>query len=506
MRLRGVRLVDLSLAGSLPAPTGLTPGRSLPSVSGPIVDIEIRNGRIAEVSSGSRWNGTWVLPGLWDHHVHMTEWARRSHRLDLSPCTSPREVLDHVAAAAASQEFGTDRLVGTGLWHSRWDTPFNTPGGPLRADLDAVTGDLPTVLISADLHSAWFNTAAAHRFGLTTGPAALASGLVAEEEWFARMPEVGRIGDDVDDAWVGEAATRAASRGVVGIVDFEFQDTVAAWRRRVASGFSTLRVGAAVWPEHLDSAISSGYRTGAAILGEADPAELVTMGPLKIISDGSLNTRTAWCHDPYPDGSVGAANLAPAELRELMARAHSAGIESAIHAIGDRANSTALDAFEAVGAQGSIEHAQLLSDGDVPRFRRLGIRASVQPAHLIDDRDTAESLWAGRTGRAYRFAELHRAGVELTFGSDAPVAPLDPWLALRAACARTGDTRPAWHGEQILDRAAALRASVAAPAVVPGGPADLIVLGADPLSVPAGDLTETPVLQTICAGAVTHEA
>src|SRR5699024_5101824 len=161
-----------------------------------------------------------------------------------------------------------------------------------------------------------------------------------------------------------------------------------------------------------------------------------------IISDGSLNTRTAWCEHPCPDGSLGAPNLAEEELRDLMQRAHAGGIRSAIHAIGDRAASAALAAFRATGVSGSIEHTQLLRDEDVHAFTELGVVASVQPAHLLDDRDTAEALWPGRTHRAYRFDDLARAGALLHFGSDAPVAPLDPWLAIRAACTRTADPAP----------------------------------------------------------------
>ena len=147
----------------------------------------------------------------------------------------------------------------------------------------------------------------------------------------------------------------------------------------------------------------------------------------------------------------------------------------------------------------------MLRDEDVHAFTELGVVASVQPAHLLDDRDTAESLWSGRTHRAYRFAELARAGARLHFGSDAPVAPLDPWLAIRAACTRTADRRPAWHAEQILHRLVALRASVAVPSLNERSPADLVVLDADPLTFPAEDLREIPVRQTLCAGKVTFE-
>ncbi len=493
MRLRGVRLLDL---GSPRGSKRTSPQR------GPAVDIHIEGGLIAEITPASSWRGGWAMPGLWDHHVHMTEWARTSHRLDLSSCASPAQTLEMVRAAIrrGGPMVAAGSLVGTGLWHSRWAHPFGQPGAPSQADLDAATGDIPTVLISGDLHSAWFNSAAARLHGLPLESSA--SGLVSEEPWFAVMPDIAEDDPAISDSWVRESAARAAARGVVGIVDFDFSDNIAAWRRRAAAGFTQLRVRAAVWPEQLDEAIAAGHRSGDPLT----PGGLVEMGALKIISDGSLNTQTAWCLDPYPDGSYGAPNLDPGELRRLMAKAHSAGLHSAIHAIGDRANASALAAFAATGARGSVEHAQLLHPGDVERLRELGVSASVQPAHLLDDRDTANHLWAGRTARAYPLAELHRGGVELRFGSDAPVAPLDPWLAVQAACTRTGDERPAWHGEQILERRAAVRACVGAPLLTVGGPADIAVLGVNPLEIPADELQEIPVLQTICAGRVTHEA
>lgn len=481
MRLRGVRPVPLISSSSTP------------------VDITITGGLITEISPAASWSGTWVMPGLWDHHVHMTEWARAARRLDLG-ATTQADVLDVVRRAARAHDRRTSgpTLIGTRLWHARWPVPFGAPGAHTQADLDAVTGSLPTVLISADLHSAWLNSAAVATFGVYTPD----SGLLTEDDWFALMPRLAAEDVLLTDQWVAEAAHEAAARGVTGIIDFEFQDTLNTWRRRIAAGFSALRVQASVWPEHLDAAITAGLRTGDAVL----PGGLLTMGRLKIIFDGSLNTRTAWCHDPYPDGSHGEANLTEESLATLMARAHAAGIESAIHAIGDRANSAALDAFARTDALGRIEHAQLLTPADVIRFAGLGIGASAQPAHLLDDRDTAEMLWHGRTDRAYVFAELLRVGAVLEFGSDAPVAPLDPWLAVRAATTRTADDRPAWHPEQLIERAAALRASVATAHIEVGMPADLVVLGADPLSIPAAELQQIPVLQTICAGRVTHEA
>jgi predicted amidohydrolase YtcJ len=216
------------------------------------------------------------------------------------------------------------------------------------------------------------------------------------------------------------------------------------------------------------------------------------MGPLKIISDGSLNTRTAWCCDPYAEKAVlgfpeGQPNQTPDELRRLLRRATEHGLDVAVHAIGDRAVTEALAAFADTGARGGIEHVQLTTRDDVRRMADLGVRASVQPAHLIDDRDVTERLWPGRAERCFPLRWMLDDGVEVVLGSDAPVSALDPWLAVAAAVHRSGDKREPWHPEQSITPREALAASTDGwGTVAVGHPGDLVLLAADPLDR-AGD-------------------
>jgi predicted amidohydrolase YtcJ len=177
----------------------------------------------------------------------------------------------------------------------------------------------------------------------------------------------------------------------------------------------------------------------------------------------------------------------------------------------DRANSLALQAFAATGAHGSIEHAQLIDRSDLARFAALGVTASVQPEHALDDRDVADHHWAGRTDRAFVLRSLLDAGARLAFGSDAPVAPLDPWVAIAAASARTRDDRPPWHPEQAITVAEAVAASTGAGAVrgdrariEVGAVADLAVLDSDPYTCSAAALRALPVAGTLLGGEWTH--
>jgi predicted amidohydrolase YtcJ len=441
--------------------------------------------------------GRWLGPGLWDSHAHLDQWALVRRRLDVGGAASAAEAAALVGARLReAPPAAGEPLVGYGFRDALW------PDEPHRALLDAVSGDVPVVLVSADLHSAWLDSAAL----AVHGHGGHVTGLLREQDAFAVSTAVSAVSDTVLDGWVGDAVVAAAARGVVGVVDLEMSFSLDRWARRVRGGVDQLRVRCGVYPHDLEAAVERGLRTGDVVPGTRG---LVSVGPAKIITDGSLNTRTAWCHDPYPGlsgpGATGVASYDQGDLVAWMRRASSAGLVPAVHAIGDRAAERALDAFEEVGCRGSVEHAQLLDDSDVARFARLGVVASVQPEHAMDDRDVADALWSGRTDRAFALASLVAAGVELRLGSDAPVAPLDPWVTMAAAVSRSRDGRAAWHPEQRIGARAALLASVDGQGLVRAGRvADLVVTEADPLA--ADDLRGFPVAATLVGGRFTHRA
>ncbi|SDI81235.1 hypothetical protein SAMN05444157_0273 [Frankineae bacterium MT45] len=472
------------------------------------MDLLIRDGVIEQIGAdlyssaeSIDLDGRFVLPGLWDHHVHFDQWAQVSRRLDVSSADSAARavalVADRLRTRSDSSSEADELLVGYGFRDALW------PDSPHRDALDAVSGATPVVLVSGDLHCAWGNSAALARFGLGEHP----TGLLLESEAMAIYGELGQVEEAVLDQWAAEAADRAASRGVVGVLDLEAPWSLDAWTRRVGNGLRSLRVACGVWTPKLDEAIARRLQTGDVI---SDTEGLVSMGPLKVITDGSLNTRTAYCHRPYPgleDGEnpYGLLVVDPSELTELMSRAARAGIESAIHAIGDRANSVALQAFADSGARGSIEHAQLLTRPDLARFAELSLVASVQPEHAMDDRDVADRYWAGRTDRAFMLRSLLDAGAMLALGSDAPVAPLDPWISIAAAVSHSRDGRSSWHPEQEITFDEALDASTAGP-VVEGAPADLVIVEVDAWSASAEELRHLPVAATVLDGRFTHDA
>ena len=145
------------------------------------------------------------------------------------------------------------------------------------------------------------------------------------------------------------------------------------------------------------------------------------------------------------------------------------------------------------------------------RTAALGVTASMQPHHLVADRDTAERVWADRTDRLYLARSLVDAGATLALGSDAPVSPPDPWLTMATAVHRSGDDRPGWHPAESLTPREALAASVDGRRLRVGDRGDLVVLGADPLwegdpAATHAHLLAMPVRATVCAGRITHRA
>lgn len=473
-------------------------------LGGPVTGLRIERGVVAEIGPARPEagvevvdaGGRTVLPGLWDAHVHMTQWASTRRRIDVSGATSAAQAADIVAAA--NGDGSSNLLFAYGFRDALWSDR------PDKALLESAIPGQPVLLLSNDLHAVWLSPAALALVGRPDHP----TGVFREGEAREVKAALPRATDAAVDTWVADAAREAASRGVTGLMDFEVADNIGAWVRRFAEHDVAVRVTCTVYPQHLDDAIAAGLRTGDVVPGTRGR---LTMGPVKIILDGSLNTRTALCADPYPglDAGPEAHGLQLTEtdeLLEIMSRATAHGIEPAVHAIGDEANRIALDAFERVGCGGRIEHAQLLRDEDVPRLARLGVVAGVQPAHVTGDRDVADRIWAGRTGRSFRYADLAAAGVRMEIGSDAPVTALDPWLGIAAAVSRDDPVRgDSWHPEQAIGVGEAVAAACAGRrSLAVGDPADLVLVDADPTEVPAAELHAIPVAATMLGGRWTY--
>lgn len=467
------------------------------------VDLVLEDGRIADIAPTGALRahgevldaeGAWAVPGLWDNHVHTVQWALATERLPLGSAGSAAEAA-HLMSAAP--ELPDGRRVGAGFRDALW------PDRPSLELLDTATGEAPTYLINADVHSVWLNSSALAREGFRS-----VDGMLRETDAFEISRRLNAADPVHSDRAVQSAGERAAARGITGVVDFDMAWNADAWLRRVEAGFAEHRVEFAMYPFDLDRAIAAGLRSGDLHEDPTAPVAargLVRVGSLKVITDGSLGTRTAACSHAYPGDpeNFGMLTVPPEVLIDLLTRATGGGLAVAVHAIGDRATTSALDAFTVAGAVGTIEHAQLVRHADLARFARLGVVASVQPQHALDDRDLVATHWPEQTAISYPLASLRNAGAELRFGSDAPVAELDPWKAMSAAVARTDDERAPWHPEEAVSVDQAIAASVRT-SLRPGEPADIVICGHDPHAVPANRLRDMPVSATLLAGRVTH--
>lgn len=507
-----------------------------------IVDVTIQDGMIASVQPSSNEDkqnrgellpesnytaaytetinagGRWVIPGLWDGHTHFTQWASTFGRLDLLRAGSAHEAMTMLREYLEERRESMGGLepdsivVGMRFRHSLWADSEQ----PTLAMIDEAAGGQPVALSSADMHCGWVNSAAAERLGVHVGE----SGLVGELEWFDAYCKLDDANGKEQRRLVKAAEKDAASKGVVGICDYEMADTIAQWTSRFEHGINRLRVRVGVYPERLESVIEEGWHGGDEIPGSNGLAKVTT---LKLISDGSLNTRSAYCSRPYSGVNPptrGVLSYTPDEIERYMTLAHEHGFDVACHAIGDEANSVVLDAFEHTGATGAIEHAQLLKARDIPRLAANGLTASIQPQHAVDDRDVVPRYWGEMIAQSkaasadeelmpFAYRSLLNADVSLRFGSDAPVAVLDPWVAMAAAVYRTDDDRPADAHEQTLNIRTALAASTFGHGtqVAEGDPADLVLLDADPYAVRTAEALRTmSVAATMCAGCWTHFA
>ena len=454
--------------------------------------------------------GRCILPAFTDSHVHFPTWSLAKRDVRLDGAASLAEALARVAA----HSFGSDWIRGHGWRDASWEAR------PTRQALDEVTGETPAALWSKDYHSLWLNSAALARAGgelevqggvVERDDAGEPTGVVREESaWQFRARHV----TVSDDEWV--AATReglklASARGVGAVHDKDgWLGAPAIFGRIHEQGGLTLRVWQSLPGDHVDRLAELRLRSR---IGD----DYLRLGYLKAFMDGTLGSQTAW----MLDGS-GVRITSAEELAELIRAGAAAGWPVAVHAIGDRANREALDAFEStrdawqpLGLRQRIEHAQCLDPADIPRFAELGVACSVQFSHAPSDRDLAERFWGDRLDGTYAFRALVDSGAVVANGSDAPVEELDPLQGIRAGVLRTLDDRPAWRPEQAVTVEQALHACTVAPAwlagderrrgkLLPGFLADLVVLDRDPVACEADELRDVEVVATMVGGRWVH--
>ena len=383
--------------------------------------------------------GRIVLPGLTDSHVHFPTWALARTEIALDGCDSLEEALARIRAAGAGSS-GAIRGFG---WRSG---DWRDEAEPTAARLDEVTGEVPAAMISKDYHSLWLNSAA---LALAGGDLEVEGGVVErdahgeptgvlreEAAWRFKERHLG-VRDDVYLGAMRAGLKVIASRGVTALHDKDgWLGALRLWQRLEETESLTVRVWQSVPADQVGALRSLGISSG---LG----SPLLRVGYLKTFMDGTLGSGTAL----MLDGS-GVRITSGDELAEIVLAGAEAGFPVAVHAIGDGANRDALDAFERtravwepLGLRHRVEHSQLLSPEDLPRFAELGVACSVQFSHAPSDRDLADRFWPGKTEGAYAYRSLIESGAVVANGSDAPIEELDPLAGVRAGVRRTIDAR-----------------------------------------------------------------
>ncbi|MGN7725944.1 amidohydrolase [Luteimonas sp. 22616] len=478
-----------------------------------------------------------VVPGLIDAHGHVMGLGYALMQADLTGARDKADVIARLKAYEKTLPEGA-WLLGGGWDQNDWpEKAF-----PTAADLDAAFPDRPVWLDRVDGHAGWANSAAMKAVEKAM------SGRTLAGDW---QPDGGRIlrdGDKAtgvfvdgamglvsevlpapDEAYRTQALERAlaaaARDGLTGVHDMGVSSTdLALYKRFADAGKLSLRIDA--YANGDGQALADLCEHGA----YRHPGGRLEMRGVKLFIDGALGSRGAALLTDYSDepGNRGLLVTDPATYEGSVRKAKGCGVQVATHAIGDRGNRIVLDTYERVLGDDAksdhrwrVEHAQIVSPEDIPRFAPLGVIASMQPTHATSDMPWAEErLGKERLFGAYAWQRFLHSGAHLALGSDFPVESPDPRLGLYAAVTRQdrdGQPPGGWLPDQRLSAAEALRGFTADAAyagfdekqvgkLAPGLRADFVILAEDPLEVPASQLDDLEIESTWVDGKPVYEA
>jgi predicted amidohydrolase YtcJ len=514
--------------------------------------LAVLDGRIVAIGSDSEvmaWrgpatqvvkaNGGRIVPGFNDAHVHILDGGMTLESVQLHEATSAEDFARRIGEQAARTPKG--EWIEGGNWD---ETRWKVVALPTRQLIDGAAPDVPVAVSRYDGHAIVVNSLALKLAGISATTADPPGGFIVRD---AQGEPTGVLKDAAADlvfkvipplshaqrrAYIEHALRHAASLGVTSMQDMSNADVavdyanIAVYAELREQGLLTARIYAAPALAGVDDWTRIGLRRA---FGDSS----FRVGAFKSFADGSAGSRTAYFFEPYTDNpkwrgliSKGMQPLSLARTRMLAADA--AGFQLCTHAIGDAAISTVLDLYADVAAANGprdrrwrIEHSQHMAAKDFDRYAQLGVIASVQPFHAIDDgRWIEERIGHDRASRTYAFRTMLEHGIHLAFGTDWSVAPLDPMQTLYAATTRAtldGKNPGGWFPEQKLTIAEALTAYTQGSAYAefqenekgtlrPGALADFVLLSADILAIGAERLRDVKVRKTWVGGRVVYEA
>ena len=477
--------------------------------------------------------GKLVLPGFNDAHVHFVSGGQQLDAVDLNDATSSEDFVKRIQQQAAKTP--KNQWITGGDWDETKWTPAQLP---TKEMIDSVTPDNPVFVNRYDGHMSLANSIALQLAGVTASTSDPPGGTIVRD---AQGNPTGALKDAAMDyvfkvipplshdrrlQAVERALKHAASVGVTSVQDMnpDYAD-IAVYSELLDKGQLTARIYAAPLIPQVDDQLKIGIR-------RAFGSPYLRIGALKAYADGSLGSATAYFFEPFDDQPNNRGLLSdemhPISLmHDRMMKADAAGLQLCTHAIGDAGISAILDIYaDLVRTHGQadrrlrIEHAQHMADKDFARFADLGVIASVQPYHAIDDGRWAEKrIGHDRASRTYAFRTFLNHGVRLALGTDWNVAPLNPMLTLYAATTRAtldGKNPNGWFPEQKLTIAEAVQAYTLGSAyaefqdqqkgsITPGKLADMVILSDDLFHIDPVNIRNVTVLKTIVGGKIVYQ-
>jgi hypothetical protein len=465
-------------------------------------------------------DGAVMFPGFTDSHIHLLGIGERELTLNLEGTASVAELVTRLEAEVS------DKAPGSVIFGRGWiETGWPEARMPNAADLDAISSDHKIILQRSDGHAMVVNSATLTVAGITRD---------------TPDPEGGRIERNTDGTPNGLLIDNAMGlvAPLVTVPDAEglkiaLETGAKLYASRGWTGGHNMSVAPQEIPlmAELDAQGRLPIRLYNALdadgfdiaAGRQMETNTITNRAVKLYMDGALGSRGALLIAPYSDrpDTSGLALMEPEDLAVFMARADAAGVQLAIHAIGDLANRRILEAVEAGGYGAAhrwrIEHAQIFAPEDLMRASNDGLIASMQPSHAIGDLFFAPArLGMDRLAGAYAWNTLLENGTVIAGGSDAPVEVGSPLIEFYAAVARKslkGESRDGWHPEQTLSREQALALFTSAAAfasfqeddlgtIEPGKLADFTVFDRDLMTVPEAEILEAKPLMTMVGGEI----
>lgn len=479
--------------------------------------------------------GKTVVPGLTDSHCHIFGIGEREMNLNLEGANTLDDFLARVKERVGKTERGK-WITGRGWIETFW----KPPQFPTRADLDKIAPDNPVLLERADGHASIANSAALQTAQIDKTTSNPFGGEILRDKQTGEPTGMllDRAQDLVEKHVPKPTEAERREAFVVGVKRelslgwCQIQnagsnlDELPPMRQALEAGQCKLRVYNAVYGP--GPAATALLRDGPA-LNQFD--HRFTQRTIKVVFDGALGSRGAALLEPYADApdTSGYLTQKESELQPMFEEALRKGVQIQTHAIGDRANRIILDLYEKAfkAAEGArdprwrVEHAQIISTPDLPRFAKLGVIASMQPSHAISDLFFAPSrLGKERLAGAYAWQSLLKSGAIICGGSDAPVERGEPMIEFYAAVTRKsikGESHNGWHPEQAVSREQALKMFTMSAAyaafeekdkgsIEVGKLADLTVLTKDIMKIPEPDVLKTSCAMTVIGGEIVYEA